>query len=183
MRAILVKNDLWAYVSGATVKPTSSSEQIATWARRDEKAKADLTLAMSPSELSLIDDSLETSRDIWLKLQATYQSKGPARKVTLLKRITLSRIKESDNIRTHLAECFDAVNKMKEIGLQINEDFLAILLLYSLPEPFENYRCAMETRDELPKPEILRVKIVEEYESRKAKEESSEQSVLYARKK
>lgn len=56
---------------------------------------------------------------------------------------------------------------------------MAILLLYSLPESFGNFCCAIETRDELPEPEIFRVKILKEYESRKASD-NAEQNVTYA---
>lgn len=41
------------------------------------------------------------------------------------------------------------------------------MLLYSLPPSFENFRCAIESRDELPTPEMLRVKIIEENDARR----------------
>lgn len=176
MEAILVKNDVWAYV-----KPTSGANEIAKWKNKDAKAKANIILSMNTSELNVIR-GLETLREVWLKIESTFQSKGPARKAILLKKIILSRLKESDNVRTHLTEFFEAVAKLKEIGLIVNEEVLAILLLYSLPESFGNFRCAIETRDELPDPEILRVKILEEYESRKASDNNAEQNIMYARK-
>jgi len=51
--------------------------------------------------------------------------------------------------------------------IEINSDLLSVMLLRSLPESYENFRCAIASRDELPKPETLRVKILEEYETRK----------------
>lgn len=77
---------------------------------------------------------------------------------------------------------FEAVARLKEIGLIVNKKVLAILLLYSLPESFENFRCAIETRDELLDSETLRVQILEEYESRKANNNNVEQNVMYAKK-
>lgn len=50
--------------------------------------------------------------------------------------------------------------------VDINADLLAILLLYSLPNSFENFRCAIESHDALPTPEILRIKIIEESDAR-----------------
>lgn len=84
-------------------------------------------------------------------------------------------------MRTHLTEFFEAIAKLKEIGLIINEEVLAILLLYSLPESFGTFCCAMETRDELPDSETLRVKILEEYESKRVRDSNTEQNVMYAR--
>lgn len=180
MRAILIKNDLWAYVDDTIKCPTSDAEAKA-WKTQDQKASADIMLAMSPSELGLIAEC-KTARQIWLRLESTYQSKGPARKATLLKRVALSRMRETDKVRDHLNEFFDAVAKLKEIGVSIGDELLAILILYSLPDSYETFRCALETRDELPNPEILRVKILEESESRKSKEGKEQSDALYVKK-
>ena len=51
--------------------------------------------------------------------------------------------------------------------IAINPDLLTVMLLYSLPGSFENFRCAIESRDNLPTPESLRTKIIEEYDARK----------------
>lgn len=56
------------------------------------------------------------------------------------------------------------VTKME---IAINPDLLTVMLLYSLPASFENFRCAIESRDNLPTPETLRTKIIEESDARK----------------
>ena len=50
------------------------------------------------------------------------------------------------------------------MGIDINSELLAIMLLYSLPPSFENFRCAIEFSacDEFPSSKVLRIKIVEE---------------------
>lgn len=53
--------------------------------------------------------------------------------------------------------------------VDINKELLAIMLLYSLPESYDNFRCAIECRDTLPDPEALKIKIIEESDSRKSK--------------
>lgn len=62
---------------------------------------------------------------------------------------------------------FDAEVMRKEIGFVINDELL-FLLLYSLSASNETFRYALETQDELPKPDVLYVKILDEYESRKS---------------
>lgn len=52
------------------------------------------------------------------------------------------------------------------MGIEINSDLLTIMILYSLPTSFENFRCAIESRDDVPTPETLRIKIVEESDVR-----------------
>ncbi|CAG4958317.1 unnamed protein product [Colias eurytheme] len=168
MRAILKKNDLWEYVCGMVPRPAQSDAKYLEWSKLDGKAESDILLAVSPSELIALD-GLETSKAIWDKLKSMYESSGPARKASLLKKLVLTRMQEEDDLRKHIADFFDAVKKLKEIGLNVIDELLAILLLYSLPDSFTMFRTAMESRDDLPSTDILKVKIVEDYEGRKSK--------------
>lgn len=60
---------------------------------------------------------------------------------------------------------------------------LPILLFYSVPENFENFRCAIELRDELTKPDSLKIKILEEWEARKGKTIYNSQNAYYIKSK
>ncbi|UYV83900.1 hypothetical protein LAZ67_X000556, partial [Cordylochernes scorpioides] len=73
------------------------------------------------------------------------------------------------------------VDNLGEIGAQVPEDFLVILLLCSLPESYEGFRTAIETRDELPKLETLKVKIIEEDQRQREMEgtSSGEQNAFF----
>lgn len=104
---------------------------------------------------------------MWLKLQEIYQYQGPARKATLLKRLTLHKMAEGNDIRDHLSGFFDTVDKLGDMDIEINQDLLTVMVLYSLPSTFENFRCAIESRDNLPTPDSLRTKIIEESDARK----------------
>lgn len=66
-----------------------------------------------------------------------------------------------------LRSFFDAVDKLRDMEVQVNPDVLAIALLYSLPSSFDNFRVAIESRHELPDPDALRVKIIEEHDARR----------------
>lgn len=184
MKALLVKNDSWIYVSGSKPKPAlldddvNSKQECDNWIDMDEKAKADLILCISPSELKQIKNC-GTSSDIWKKLEEIYQSKGPARKASLLKLLIQHKMSDSSTgvcIRDHLRKFFDIVDRLSEMDIKIDDDLLTVMLLYSLPSNFENFRCAIESRDELPKPEALRIKIVEESDARRHDERQSSDS-------
>lgn len=73
---------------------------------------------------------------------------------------------DSDDVRNHVRKFFDVVDKLGEMDVEINPDLLAIMLLYSLPT--ENFRCAIESRDELLSPKTLRIKIIEESYARRS---------------
>ena len=57
------------------------------------------------------------------------------------------------------------------MNIEINKNLFSIMMLYSLPVSFENFRCAIGTRDELPNAEALKVKILEESQVRKSNSE------------
>lgn len=69
VRAVLIKNDAWGYVSGAVVKPEVVAEQPETqaaanaWTEADLKAQADIILSISPSEIKHVKDCT-TAREI-----------------------------------------------------------------------------------------------------------------------
>lgn len=77
-----------------------------------------------------------TSRGVWLKLESIYQSKGPARKGTLLKQLTLQRMEDADDVKEHVGKFFGAVDKLNGMDVEINPDLPAVMLLYSLPKSF-----------------------------------------------
>jgi hypothetical protein len=185
VEALLIKNDTWSYVSGEKSRPQITGEGEARaiteeeqkkWIAADRKAKSDLILAMNASELRQIR-SCETSREIWMKLESIYESKGPARKATLLKQLIQHKMREDDDVREHVARFMDTVDKLQGMNIEINGDLLSIMLLYSLPSSFENFRCAIESRDSLPHVENLKVKIVEENDARNQKLDGSSTAV------
>ncbi|GBL76397.1 hypothetical protein AVEN_53174-1 [Araneus ventricosus] len=190
IEAILVKNDHWNFVTGAEPKPevtgdADNATAVAKWISDDQKAKADIILSFHPSELSQIKNC-KTSHELWTKLQNIYESKGPARKATLLKQLLFTKMTDSKNMNEHINEFFMLVDKLKEMEIEIANDLLTILLLYSIPESYENFRIAIESRDELPSPETLKIKLIEEANARKNKEIPTfhdSQRALYTEKK
>lgn len=181
VEALLIKDDLWQYVSGEITKPEIREDHVTSinahnrWIIQDRKAKSDLILSISPSELKQLKNC-ETAHETWIKLENIYASKGPARKATLLKQLTLQKMQEEDDVRNHINKFFDAVDKLGEMNVDINADLLSIMLLYSLPSSYENFRCAIESRDKLPDAEALKIKILEESDARKQNERITENS-------
>jgi hypothetical protein len=64
-----------------------------------------LILAINPNELRQIKNCV-TSNGIWKKLKELYESKGPARKATLLKQLIMSKMNEGETMKNHLNNFF-----------------------------------------------------------------------------
>lgn len=169
-------------MKGTAAKPTTLPEAIPAWEISEPEAKSDLILAISPSELRQVKNCT-TSKEIWDKLYNVYESKGPARKATLSKSLILMKMKNGEDMRDRVRNFFDVVDKLEEMELEVVDDLLAILLLYSIPDEYESFRIALETQEKLPTPENLKIKLLEEYKARKQNGGDAIQGAMFVNKK
>lgn len=181
MKALLIKCNLWGYASGRIEKPSDGAVAIQEWETKDEKAFAEIILAVSETEKKHLK-KCTTSKDAWTKLRNIFQSSGPARKALLLQKLVSHKMKEGEDLKVHLDDFMSTVDKLSEISIEINEELLSILLLNTLPPSFEMFRRAITSRDDILKPGILKIKILEDLESTKSYEstESEDTSVMFA---
>lgn len=145
--------------SGERPEP-QAAESLQAWKDEDEKAKADLYLAVGDAELKQIRNCT-TAREIWLKLESIFESKEPAKKASLWKGLMSHRLGEGGDVQRHVDEFFDIVDKLSELSVQVSTELQSIMLLHNLPDSFGNFRCAIKSRDALPLPEHLKIKILE----------------------
>lgn len=82
------------------------------------------------------------------------------------------------DVREHINKFIDIVEKLVERDIDINPGLQSAMLLNSLPEAFDNFRCAMEWRDELPSLENLKVKILDKFETRQEKDTDGHVAML-----
>jgi gag-polypeptide of LTR copia-type len=77
--ALLIKHGNWDHVNGTNPKPTGNDtdQKVLDWITADRDARADLLLAISPSEVKHVKDC-PTARSVWLKLEEIHRSKGTA---------------------------------------------------------------------------------------------------------
>lgn len=129
------------------IRRREGSSQAAhdAWMIKDRKTKSDLILSINPSELKQIK-GCEAAKDVWDKLKSIYASKGPARKANLLKSLMLSKMPEGRDVKDYLNELFDAVDKLQSMNVEINGEMLAIIILYSLPDSYDTFRCVIVSR-------------------------------------
>lgn len=71
---LIIKNDTWMYVNGECKRPilednNANENAVRTWDKNDNKAKSDIILSISPSELKQVKGCV-TSREVWLKLES-----------------------------------------------------------------------------------------------------------------
>ncbi|KAG7188253.1 hypothetical protein KM043_016114 [Ampulex compressa] len=174
--ALLIKNEGWDNVSGRKPRPKIikgnelSLEAARAWDVTYQKARSDLVLSIGSSELKQIK-GCQTAQEVWQKLKSIYALQGPAKKTALLKKLTGHRVAEGADIREHINEFIEVIDKLGEMDIPIHKHLQSALLLSSLPNTYENFRCAIGSRDELPNIETLKIKTLEEFKTRKQKHE------------
>jgi len=180
IQTLMTKNKTWAYVNGTKPKSEAPAEARA-WIEEDEKAKTDLYLAIGDGELKQIKNCA-TAQDIWLKLKLIFESEDPAKKVSLWRRLISHKLSENGDVQKHVDEFFDVVvDKLAELTTQVSDELQSIILLHSLSGSFDNFRCAVESRDMLPTPEQLKVKILDESATRKHRDQSDDHAMIARR--
>lgn len=185
MKAVLLRHDKWGYVSGSIPEPEAVSGDRATatalskWKDHDEKALAEIILSVGEAELRSISNCT-TSKEAWEKLQSIHASKGPVRKIELLTDVTSFKLEEDDDFRQRLDKFSSAVEQLAGMKIDIPNDMLVVLILKGLPSSYENFRCAMRSKDDLPTTEVLIGKIMDENKSRRVNDLTVDNNALYA---
>lgn len=158
MKSVLVFNELWSYVDGTLVKPEENAQE---WINKDSKALALINLSITHSQLNHTKRAM-TSKDAWNMLKTTYESRGPMRKAALYKQLLRMEKDPDTTMSQHVTDFCRKAEQLEEAEIVIPNELLSIMLLGSLPAEFENFSIAIESRDDIPTLENLKVKLIEE---------------------
>lgn len=158
MRSVLVCNDMWDYVNSTIPK---SEENAAVWTVKDQKALALIVLSVSRGQLNYVKRA-EASEAAWNELKRVHESKGPVKKATLYKQLYRMKKDPEISMNTYINNFSNKTEQLVEAGIKIPDDLLSKMLLSSLPDDFENFNIAIESRDKIPNIDSLKVKLLEE---------------------
>lgn len=158
IKSLLITLDLWSVIQDQV--PTAADKK-AVWDVIDQKALATINLSVRPSELIHIKNC-NNAKTAWNTLENLYRANTACRKVNLFKNLVRFKIRPAEKITTQVGEFCGIIDDLKSIGIELNEDFVSVLLLCSLPEEMENFVVAVESQDKLPKIEQLISKVLEE---------------------
>lgn len=84
------------------------------------------------------------------------------RKAALYKQLLRMEKKPNITMTQYITDFTRKAEQLEEAGIEIPDELLAIMLLGSLPVEFENFCVAIESRDEIPTLENLKIKLMEE---------------------
>jgi len=79
-----------------------------------------------------------------------------------------------------VSEFQQRTDMLADAGIIVPRERLSIMLLSCLPEEFENFRVAIESRDEIPEISVIKAKLVEE-DARRGNKNNGNSEALYSR--
>lgn len=176
VKSLLITMDLWDVVIG---NPPTEESKLNIWKVNDQKALATINLSVKPSELIHVKDCKST-KSAWETLSALYKANTACRKVNLFKSLVRFKVRPGEKATTQIGEFRAIIDDLKSIGVELNDDFVSVLLLCSLPDEMENFVVAVESRDSLPNIEQLISKVLEEERRQSDKNVPYEEKVLFA---
>jgi hypothetical protein len=161
VRFLLIEKGSWPYVDDVIKRPTptdNNEEAVLAWDLRDQLAMGHIALEMESRLMNNVKHC-RTSRELWLKLKETYQSKSVQTQTELLSQLTQFRMKEEDDMDDFLESYANSVDKISELGL-INMDALfSFFLLNALPASYDTTRQILSSENTLPNMETIKTRL------------------------
>ena len=108
----------------------------------DAKARSMLRLHLAESVYFTIIGK-PTTKAVWDKLCANYESKSASNKVYLMKKLFDMRMKEGTNVTTHLNDFNVIFTQLVSQGLDFGEEIKCIFMLCSLPPSWDTFSIAI----------------------------------------
>ena len=104
----------------------------------DEKALSAIQLSLSDKVLREVAEE-ETAKGLWDKLESLYMKKSLTTRLYLKQRLYTLKMREGTPIQEHLDEFNKIVMDMKNNDIKLDDEDLALIVLCSLPESYENF--------------------------------------------
>ncbi len=136
MRAILVQQGCAVAIDGEGRLP----ENLKAEERAEILAKAHSAILLSLTDEVLREVVDETSAaSLWRKLESKYQKKSLTNRLYQKQRLYTLRMSESTSVRDHIDNFNRIILDLQGVGVKIEEEDQAIILLCSLPNSYENF--------------------------------------------
>ncbi|KAL6493219.1 hypothetical protein OROGR_032978 [Orobanche gracilis] len=137
MSAVLIQSGLKKALDGKSKKPDTMTDK--QWDELDEKALSSIQLCLYKEVLREVANE-RTAASLWLKLETLYMAKSLANKFRLMERLYTIRIVEGTPIKSHLDEFNSIIMDLENLGIKIEDEDKAVLLLVSLPSTYKHFK-------------------------------------------
>lgn len=128
------------------------------------KAQSKLVLMVHPTNFVHIR-TCTSAREIWTKLQATFEDSGLCRKVALIRQLTSTRLEACKDVEDYVNTIMTACHKLNDMGNNVSDDWAGTFLLAGLPESYGPMIMAIESSGVAISSDFIKTKLLQEVKS------------------
>src|SRR5688572_19171463 len=188
LRGIFRLSGVWDIVEAnngvPTLRPTSGADEQSAWDEKNNKALGYMSVYMNPSLQHLIGDE-SVAATVWKNIKDKYGKPGGVGAFVYFQQLFRTTLNDSKPLRPQITELEAARQRTTNAGIKVDDMFMALLILTSLPESYSNISgtilatipdiSAITPNDVIPK-------IIEEESLRNAASNNSEMNrVIHAK--
>ena len=170
-RMALMRNGVWNIVTEKETVPDIRHEPklYEKYMLKRDRALSTIVLAVQTSLLYFIGDP-EDPVIVWKKLADQFQKKTWANKLALRRRLYSLKMKAGKSVQEHVKAMTEIFEELSIIGDSIDDEDRVIHLLASLPELFDMLVTVFEAGTDVPKLEVVTVRLLHEENKMKDKD-------------
>lgn len=150
VRVNLLASELFGYVDGTVQKPepaagaaaTAINKNIAEWLKNDAKAQKVMVNSCGSKVLIHL---CNCTTQMWDKLHAVYEQSNQASKHLLQEQFFVYKKDPAHDIATHVSTLEGLVQKLKTVGVNIDDSMLITKILMTLPSEYRHFSSAWES--------------------------------------
>jgi hypothetical protein len=135
VKALLVQQGLHKALQGKKSKAATMTDE--DWEEIDLKAASTIQLCLADEVMYNVMDE-ETATGLWLKLESLYMTKSLSNKLYLKKKLYGLRMQEGTAVLEHMNFFNRIISELLAVGVIIDEEDKALILLSSLPESYDH---------------------------------------------
>lgn len=172
MQAWLEHDELWDCVLGEAASIANAAKVT--------KAKSKIILSIEPINYVHIQDCA-TAKEVWEKLQITFEDSGLTRKVGLLRALTSTQLDKCKNIEEYVNTIITAAHKLNGIGFKVPDDWVGTLLLAGLPDEYRPMIMGLENSGTAITADSIKTKLFQEVKSPRSVKNTSSEAAFYTK--
>lgn len=162
VQAYLEHEGLWGCVQG-----TEEDEEKLV------KAKSKLILLIKSSNYVHIR-TCTTAKEIWLKLQGTFEDSGLCRRVALIRHLITTKLKDCKDIEDYVNSIMTTCYRLNDVGGSVSDEWIGTFLLAGLPESYRPMIMAIESSGVKTTSDYIKTKLLQDIKHPPAHESSSQ---------
>ena len=148
MQMLLIGKNLWEIVEGTEILPDDANQQQRTdFRKRSNKALSLICLSVSTS-LSFYVRGAKSGKEAWDCLQNHFEEKTLSRKVALHTKLFAIKFDGTVSMAEHVNKIRTIADQLAALDKEIDESFLVMIMLGSLPKDYHHLLTALETLPE-----------------------------------